>query len=272
MRETSKWLICPVEEFIKGKPQLDWEVVSVSPTAQNLVQEIENKLREEEWVIFEWSPIHLRHLLQQWYFKEGVKEVSALKVWQDCCHYLYLPRLVKDVVFKHAIEMGLQSQDFFGFASGKEGEKYLSFVFGDKTCIILDESSLLIERDAAAVYKNSIEPAVVESPPQPDSDTERPPTSFPPEEEAPATPNPDRKQKRQFYGTIDLDPVKAKMDFAMIVDEVVQQFTSKLGVDVTISVEIQAKSKEGFDEVMQRTIKENCNVLKFNNAEFEDGE
>ena len=69
-----------------------------------------------------------------------------------------------------------------------------------------------------------------------------------------------------------LDPVRAKLDFATIVDEVVQQFTSRLGIDVSISVEIRARSGEGFDEALQRTIKENCNVLKFGSAEFEEGE
>lgn len=69
---------------------------------------------------------------------------------------------------------------------------------------------------------------------------------------------------------IALDPVKAKMNFATIVDEVVQQFTAKLGVDVSISVEIQAKSRDGFDEAWQRTVKENCNVLRFSNSEFEE--
>jgi len=53
-------------------------------------------------------------------------------------------------------------------------------------------------------------------------------------------------------------------------NEVVQHFTAKLGVDVSISIEIQAKSSEGFDENLQRTVKENCNVLKFSSAEFED--
>jgi len=62
------------------------------------------------------------------------------------------------------------------------------------------------------------------------------------------------------------------MDFATIMDEVVQQFTSKLGVDVTISVEIEARRLEGFDETLQRTVKENCNVLRFTSAEFEGGE
>ena len=78
------------------------------------------------------------------------------------------------------------------------------------------------------------------------------------------------KTKKQFYGSISLEPVKAKMDFAMIIDEVIQQFTSRLGVDVTISVEVQANSAMGFDDNLQRAIKENCKVLKFNTAEFEE--
>ena len=76
--------------------------------------------------------------------------------------------------------------------------------------------------------------------------------------------------KTHFYGTASLDPVKAKMDFATIMDEVVQQFTAQLGVEVTISVEIEAKKKDGFDESLQRTIKENCNVLRFSSSEFEE--
>ena len=75
--------------------------------------------------------------------------------------------------------------------------------------------------------------------------------------------------KKQFYGNIELDPAKAKLGFVTIVDEVVQQFTAKLGLEVSISVEIQAGSKEGFDEALQRTIKENCNVLRFDSSEFE---
>ena len=116
VRESYKWLICPVEDLEKGKLKLVWEAVSASPAAQNLVKEIENKLREEEWLIFEWSPIHLRNVLNQWYLKDGTTEVNALKVWQDCCHYLYLPRLVNDQVFRDAISQGLESEDYFGFA------------------------------------------------------------------------------------------------------------------------------------------------------------
>ena len=57
-----------------------------------------------------------------------------------------------------------------------------------------------------------------------------------------------------------------------LVDEVVQQFTMRPGVKVKIAIEIQAESATGFDDGLQRAVKENCNVLKFKNAEFESGE
>ena len=279
VREAYKWLICPVEELEHGKPSLEWEVVSVSPAAQNLAQEIENKLHEEEWLISEWSPIHLRDILNQWYFKNGTTEVSALKVYQDCCTYLYLPRLQDANVLKSAINRGLETEDFFGFAGGKEDSKYLGFVFGRNTVVTLDESALLIERDAAAEYKESIKPVPQPEPgatgddgqpggsPQPSGETQPQPGDDTHPESTPGA-----GTKKQFYGTTHLEPVGATMKFKEIVDEVIQQFTSKLGVDVKISVEIEAKFRDGFDESMQRTIKENCKVLRFTNAEFEEGE
>lgn len=283
VRETYKWLIAPIEEFVKGKPELNWEVVSISPTAPNLIQAIEERLREEEWMIYEWSPIHLRNILNQWYLKGDVKDVGALKVWQDSCHYLYLPRLVNDSVFRNAINQGVESEDFFGFASGKEGDRYLGFTFGRGSIATLDESSLLIDREAAVAYRER-----TTQPPRPTPDPGgmggEPGGSSTPgggsSGAVPQPPSPGGKggvgtptpvaTKKQFYGTISLDPVKAKMDFATIMDEVVQQFTSKLGVNVKISVEIEATSKSGFDDSMQRTVKENCSVLRFSSAEFED--
>ncbi len=279
VRETYKWMLAPVEEFVKGKPALNWEVVSVSPTAPNLIQAIEETLREEEWLIYEWSPIHLRNVLNQWYLKDGVEDIGALKVWQDCCHYLYLPRLVNDHVFRNAIKQGVESEDYFAFASGKEGDRYLGFTFGRGSGVTLDESSLLIDRGAAVAYRERTQQLPRPSPESGRVESE-PGCAATPEGGPDNTGTPDvpggagtispAATKKQFYGTVSLDPVKAKMDFATIVDEVVQKFTARLGVDVTISVEIEAKNNKGFDAGLQRTVKENCNVLRFSNAEFEE--
>ena len=78
--------------------------------------------------------------------------------------------------------------------------------------------------------------------------------------------------KKRFYANIDLDPIQAKRQFADVVDEVVQQFTLRPGVRMRIAIEIQAESPTGFDDGLQRAVKENCNVLRFRNAEFEGGE
>ncbi|WP_240480980.1 ATP-binding protein [Ectothiorhodospira sp. BSL-9] len=289
IRETYKWLMAPVEEFMKGKPTLRWEVVQVSTTTPNLIETIENKLREEEWLIYEWSPIFLRNILNQWYFKDGVTEVSAVKVWQDSCHYLYLPRLVNDSVFRNAMNQGVASEDFFGYASGKEGDRYLGFTFDEGSIGGLDTESLIIEREAAKAYRDKLAAEAAQRANKlADRNADQPGGSD--GASAPAgtgegtaspmdsgsggvtvAPSPASQSvvKKQFYGTITLDPVKAKLDFANVVDEIVQQFTLRTGVEVKISVEIEATSPDGFDEALQRTIKENCNVLKFSSSEFE---
>ena len=284
VREAYKWLIAPVQVFVEGRLRLNWDAVSVSPTAPNLIQAIEKRLREEECLIYVWSPIHLSNMLNEWYFKDGATEVSILKVYQDCCNYLYLPRLQNNRVLKNAISRGLETEDFFGFADGKEGGKYLGFVFGRKTMVTLNESSLLINREAAVVYRERIR-QVTQMPtgtggaydaggdvmtaagvtggavvPIPTPGQARVATALPP------------ASKKLFYSSVSLDPVKAKVDFVTIVDEVVQQFTTKSGVDVTISVDITAETKVGFDEGLRRSVKENCQMLKFDNAEFEEGE
>lgn len=274
VRESYKWVLCPMQ-FSATDKNIDWEVVAISTNAANLIQEIENRLREEEWITSEWSPIHLKNLLAQWYLKDGVTDVNGLKVYQDTCHYLYLPRLINDQVYKNAIGQGLSSEDFFGYASGKDGDRYLGFRFGDGGLPTLDDSCVLIDKNAAAAYREKTKPKL--KPDSPSTLTAGHPIA-PTEPSGPArpttggtsTPASSSTVKRQFYGNINLDPVKAKIEFANIVDEVVQQFTAKLGIEVSISVEIQAKYKNGFDEALQRTIKENCNVLGFRSSEFEE--
>ena len=275
VRESYKWILCPMQ-FKATDKSVDWESVAVSTNSANLIQEIENRLREEEWIISEWSPIHLKSLLTQWYFKEDVKDVNGLKVYQDTCHYLYLPRLINDQVYRNAIGRGLESEDFFGFASGKDGDRYLGFCFGKGGIPSLDSACVLIDKDTAVEYREKTKPAPIPiqvAQPKDNPSTYSEDLKLSPSlqhQEAKASSKIQTAIKKQFYGNIDLDPVKAKMDFATIVDEVVQQFTAKLGVEVSISVEIQAKFKDGFDEAMQRTIKENCKVLRFSSSEFEE--
>ena len=284
IRETYKWIVAPMQEARPGKglSELQWEHFQVNPGAQNWSQEVERVLKENELLINEWAPIHLAKVLKDWFWKDDVKETSALNVWQQSCQQLYLPRLKDDTVFRSTLGMGTDSREFFGFAQGKDADRYVGFSLGKRTTPVLDASLLLVEPVSAAIYLQSQEPP---KPSPVDIGGGGGLPSTPPENVVPGIQDPGkggyttvggtnvgRSVTRQFYGSVELDPFLAKKQFADLVDEVVQQFTTRPGVKVRIAIEIQAESATGFDDGLQRAVKENSKVLKFKNAEFEGGD
>ena len=283
MRETYKWLLAPVQEARPGKgiSDIQWENFQINPGAQHFTQEIERVLKDNELLITEWAPIHLAHMLSTWFWKEDIKDIGALDVWRKTCCYLYLPRLKDDEVFRLTLAAGAGSEDFFGFAYGKGDSKYVGFNFGKASAPIMDAALLIIEPATAAAYaeaeRAAKEAANATPAAQPTQTTEDGGVHIPGTEEptkplpqtSTITPPPLPEAKKRFYGAIELDPFKAKTQFADLVDEVVLHFTSRPGVKVSISIEIQAESPAGFEDGVQRAVKENCNVLRFKNAEFE---
>lgn len=270
VKETFKWLLSPHQEVKGGKlqPGIEWDTHPVSAAAQNTTQEIERVLRENELLITQWSPIHLCNLLKSWYWKDDAPEAKALDVWRDTCCYLYMPRLIEDTVYRNAIAAGTASKDFFALAYGKEDGKYQGLTFGKTTTPILDNSLLLI--NPVAVPAPEPEPQPIPQPqPVPGGATPAGGTPQKPADPQRVPPQPQAPSAKHFYGVIELDPIKAKMEFANIVDEVVANFNIKTGTKVKIVVEIQADNAGGFDDGLQRSIKENCKVLKFKSHEFE---
>ncbi|MCW5238482.1 ATP-binding protein [Verminephrobacter eiseniae] len=280
IRETCKWLLAPVQEArpMNGKggglSEVKWEHFPLNPGAQNWSQEIERVLKENELLISEWAPIHLAKVLKDWFWKDDAKDTSALKVWQQSCQQLYLPRLKDDMVFQRTLAAGAESREFFGFAQGQEDGRYVGFSFGRRASLSLDSSLLLIEPLTAAACMESLPAA---------GETSRTGAADPgatalvraggDDPAGAGDSGNDRTTpgaRKRFYASIDLDPIQAKRQFADLVAEVVQQFTLCPGVKVKIAVEIQAESPTGFDGGLQRAVRENCNVLKFRSAEFED--
>lgn len=276
VRETWRWLLAPGQEMKRGRLTSRWEVVAVSAAAPNLIDAIQNKLVEEEWVITTWSPVHLNRVLEQWHFSDDVSHVSALKVWQDSCHYLYFPRLANSDVFTQAIIEGANGRDYFACADEATDDGYSGFHYGRAGIVSLDQDCVLISHTAAEAHQRSLE-AKARDADQGNSDTPAPAAPDGPGSSQPSD-GPDAPQPSvnggsplptRFYGTIELDPVMASMDFSKIVEEIVQHFTTRTDVNVSINVEISAQSGDGFDQALQRTVNENCGVLKFQTREFD---
>jgi len=213
--------------------------------------------------------------------KDDCQDQSIQSLWNDFCRYLYLPRLADSDVLKDTIEAGITTQDFFGYASGKENDRYLGLIFGKSGTVYVDDKSIIIRKEAArkqldAEMKTDLpsSSAVSEHPSDwrdgatdsedgASTDDPRPP-------DHPTDPVPSKKLPTRFHGSVNLDPVGAALEFSTITQEILQHFSSKIGAKVTITVEIEAKCDNGFDDSTCRTVKENSNTLGFNIAEFED--
>lgn len=283
IRETFKWLLVPSQQATPGQgiSAVNWEPFTLSPSATSWSQEIERVMKENELLISEWAPIHLHKMLATWFWKGDDRDESAQQIWQQTCQQLYLPRLKDESVFVSTLVAGSASRDFFGLAQGKGEQGYLGFSFGQRISPVLDASLLLIEPNTAAAHEAALLQAQEEAAAAARAraaETSPPPVARPagnpPEHRGPVPPPaaslPTAQPKKRFYATVDLEAIQATRQFSDLVHEVVSQFTQTPGVKVTISVEIQAHSLEGFSENLQRAVRENCHVLKVRTAEFEE--
>lgn len=268
IREVYKWLVAPGQVMRRnGTPgDVEWSAHALNPATPGLGKEIDRVLKENELVIDEWAPIHLHALLARWFWRNGATEVKAQEVWEKSCNYLYFPRLLDSRVLQATISAGASSRDFFGLASARDDDVYRGFTFGRSSAIYID-TCLLIEPAAAAEYEERTRPKPSEATGMPEGEPgER--VGFESSEAgaAPAGPSsvsatnaPERMTR--YFGTADLDPVRAALEFAKIVSELVEAFSTRPGSQVRLKVDIEARDPQGFEESTVRTVRENGKVL-----------
>ncbi len=287
IREAYKWLLVPTEKFINETPSLKWVEKQISPSIPNILNDIERILKEEELLIVDWAPIHLKNLLDRFYFTKSKVEIEECDLWGDMCEYLYMPKLKDQGVLAQTITKGIMSTEHFAHAAGKEQDKYIEFCFGKGTVIRLEAESLIIERSAAEAYAKALEEIARATATSASMQAENAASGSGTAENrgtntasglrgattASAT-NTESKtepvKQTHFYGTVDLDPLLAKARFNDIYEEIVQRFTEQFGTNVTINIEITADKPDGFSDATIRTVSENSRTLKFKNSEFEE--
>jgi uncharacterized protein len=259
VREAYKWLVAPSQAPKKdgGLGEVEWESFTLNPAVPGLGKEIDRVLVENELVIREWAPVHLHNLLKAWFWKEGVVDVSAQDVWQKSCSYLYFPRLAKSDVMQKTVAAGAPSRDFFGVASDKNGDVYRGFSLGRVTTPFMD-ALLLIEPGYAAEYEAAEARAKAEaSATQSSSGITGDPsaTSGASMPQAPVTQS--KSLPTRFFGTAELDPLTASLQFSKLVSELVELFSADPRTSVRIRVDVEAEDARGFSETIVRAAKEN---------------
>jgi hypothetical protein len=275
VREAFKWLLAPSQGLQRGGglTDVEWEAFALNPATPGLGREIDRVLKENELVIEQWAPIHLANLLQRWFWKRDPPDVPAMDVWQKMCQYLYLPRLANSTVLRQTVGEGARSRDYFGLATAKEGDRYVGFSLGQGVAIYMD-AMLLIEPTHAAAYE-ARNNAVAGTEDEKGKPITTQPTgnisdgsndaSGPSSSSASVQPT----RPTHYFATVELDPVRAAVQFSKIQSELVGLFNGQPTTRVAIKVDIEASDGQGFEETIVRAAKENGKVLEVKNGGFD---
>jgi len=260
-------LLTPYQEFVDGtlSNEVKWDITKVNGTFEDsIIARASKKAIKDQKVIKEWSPLLLKMELDKvlWKNEEGI-DVKLL--WDCLAKYLYLPRLANDDVLIDTIKQGLSSEDYFGYAAGKDSSgKYLGVVFNTPNArVIMDGSSVLIKGELAKSLVAVKEPKVEITPPG--VDTPEPPIGKDTTKGEAKTPTFNR-----FHGSITLDPQRVGRDASQIAEEVVAHLASLPDAEVVVNLEIQVRMPKGAPDAVIRTVSENAKTLKFKQHGFEE--
>ncbi len=280
--EAWRWLLVPVQHASDaGVSGLEWDDAPAPASGDALVLRVSRSLSSREHLIAAWSPALLRMELDRWFWKDR-EHVSVRQVWEVLCAYCYMPRLRDQSVFTAAIQTGLTSGDYFGYATSVSAQgRYEGLTLGGPASVHVDEKSVLVKPEAARAQLEA-ERAVSGK-----GETGAAISSGRIGREAgggtsggagggasrgtrkeddvapPALP-------KRFFGTVRLDPLRVARDMGVVTEEVLQHLNALPGAEVEVTVEISATVPDGVRPAVQRIVVENCRTLRFGSHVFED--
>jgi predicted AAA+ superfamily ATPase len=269
--EAYHWLLVPEQKTPAGP--VEWNVLKLSGS-DALAVRASRKLKGDELFVTNLGSTILRKHLDDVPLWRG-EHVGVQQLIEDFARYLYLPRLAGPEVLVKAMRDGVAlltwEVDTFGYAESFDDKvsRYRGLRGGHMVAISTDDSGLLVK---AATARAQLEAEVPAPSPSPVPTGAGPtPTSLPAGLGAPPAPATTPAQVfRRFHGTVELDSTRVGRDAGRIAEEVIAHFAGQLGVEVTVTLEIEAKLPSGASEQMRRIVTENARTLKFSSQGFEE--
>ena len=256
-------ILCP--DLDKSKTTVEdlaWATYSIKSNGNDLATTIEKSLEDNSEIITAWSPIFLEQELEQVYWNKGRGEIRAIDVWNDFCRYLYFPRLFDSRVFELTLSDGVKSDQFFGVASGKEGERYQDVKIGDNVMTPLTNTLLILPKETALRWKSdqnlagdtgSISEGI-----RPSSPSIRTASLSAVVDLGGAKLNetPTGKKHTFYLNNVRLSQFAPNQDFENVLG-LISKLRNNPDNQIILSLDVQIKSKEGFTEEEEKILKEN---------------
>ena len=265
LQATYSWLIVP-QQPDQSKPVTlsDVRISGDNPFLERAAR----KLKSNAWLVQKLASDNLLMELEQLGWKD-MPHLSVKKLWEWCTNYCYMDRLFDRSVLEATIKDGVSRLlAAFAYATGlDEDGKYTGLTMGQSFTLYFDDKALIVQHDIAqaqleaeraARQPNAVAPPVDGGPAPVATKVDEPYAPTPP------------KPKKRYYGSVKVNPQRARRDLNQIAEEIILRLASLPGVDVSITVEINGRHGDGFDDATVRTLSENSRTLNFNSHSFED--
>jgi len=283
IKEAYCWLLVPYIDKNVDMKTIVWDAITIRGGNESIIQKAAKKMRQNEAIIERWAPALLRMELDNILWRES-DNIAIKQLWEYLCTYCYLPRLANENVLIDAIQAGVNSAEYFAIASGFDGTRYIDLKFNQYVGFI-EKSGYLVKVDVAQkqfAEEAAKHQAEADAAARLDGSATVPTNAngegrvvYTPSNEGSAirednTPSVSTPKNRRFFMSADLDTTRINRDVQKYVEEIIQHLTSVDGAKVTVSLEVQAESDEGFNQQTVRTISENCRTLRVRDSGFEE--
>ena len=273
LRIGSTWVHTLVPMQASPTDEIRWETVRASGN-EALAERVSKKLISNESLLPGIGGVRLRMTLDNglWSERDHVT-VDELCEWFP--RYLYLPRVSDRNTIVDAVRDGGLSttpEDTFALAEDfdEAAGRYLGLRLGQGAPSVIDNSICLVKVDVARKQLQEDQPVDEQSPGSPPSvpgDTSGPQDPEEPGGDDPITP--ESKKYSRFFGSVRLDGSRVGRDAGRIADEVLSHLAALPNAQLNVTLEVQVEVRDGVSEDVVRTVSENANALKFDQAAFE---
>ncbi len=263
------------------QPELVWDESRLQGP-DPLAVRIGRKLKNDELLITRFSAARLRMEMDRYGLWGEGDHIPLKQLWEYFARYPYLPRLLNADVLLGAVQDGVGQTAWtenFAYAEGYDAGRgrYLNLKAGIAGSVVIDDRSVLVkptaalaqirlDEEAAAARQRPARPGGGDQPS--DGGRGEPRPADRPRTGGDVTP-PAERRLRRFYGTVEIDPLRAGRDVGQIAEAVIQHLAGQVGARVKVTLEIEAELPDGAPDSLVRTVTENARTLRFRNAEFE---
>jgi predicted AAA+ superfamily ATPase len=290
IREAYCWLIVPYIDRNTDIKAIVWDAINISGGTDSIIAKAAKKMLSNEQIVTKWAPALLLMELDNVLWKND-DHITVKKLWEYLCTYCYLPRLANENVLMDAIQTGIHSTEYFAFAAGFDGNRYLDMKFNQYVGIVErsgylvklpvaskqladDEAKRQADSAARAAQSGQAETGVT-TPAGTDGKGGAPNGNPSTNDDSGArevheTPAITQPKNTHFYMSAPLDNTRIGRDVQKLVEEVISHLTSANGAKVEVSLEVIVRSPDGLSQQVVRTVSENLRTLRVQDFRFEE--